>query len=129
MSRASVLVVDDDRDLREALVEALEEEFEVGSACDGRDALDVMKVRAFDVVLLDLAMPNLCGAGYLGEHRQHYASVSVLLMSANLGLRERAAELGANDYIAKPFRIARLNLKLRALVTATRSARGDAPAC
>lgn len=113
--RTRILIVDDDQGMLDSLVMALEDEFELGTASNGQEALDVMARERFDVVLLDLMMPVLDGEGYLREHVQRHAAVPVLLVSADRDLARRASDLGGLDYLAKPFVLATLESKLRRL--------------
>lgn len=80
-----VLVVDDDRDIRELLVELLESErYEVCSACDGQEALRKLLVRWPDIILLDLMMPIMSGWQFLRVQADHprLASIPVVVLSA-----------------------------------------------
>ena len=100
----SVLVVDDDRDIREALVQILTEEgFEVTSAGDGAQALAEISRRTPDVVLLDLMMPVMNGWQVLETLRSsaRYSKLPVVVLSA---LRAD----GCSDYIQKPVSLDRL---------------------
>lgn len=117
VARTKILVVDDDPGMLESLVMALESEFDVVTATNGREALDVMARQPIDVVLLDLMMPILDGEGYMEEHRQRHAEVPVLMASADLDLPQRAVELGGDDFLAKPFRLSVLETKLRRLAS------------
>ena len=102
----SVLVVDDNPDLREALTFVLEAEgYTVTAASDGREALERLKGELLPrVILLDLAMPNMDGRAF----RQHQledprlARIPVVVCSGERGGRDAALVLGANGYIAKP---------------------------
>jgi len=80
-----VLVVDDDRDIRELLVELLESErYEVSSACDGQQALRKLLVQWPDIILLDLMMPNMSGWQFLHVQAEHprLALIPVVVISA-----------------------------------------------
>lgn len=80
-----VLVVDDDRDIRELLVELLESEhYEVSSACDGQQALRKLLVQWPDIILLDLMMPIMSGWQFLHVQAEHprLASIPVVVLSA-----------------------------------------------
>ncbi len=103
-----VLVVDDNAGNRELLARRLAREgHEVLSASDGRAALDVLRTRAVDVVLLDVLMPGVSGAEVLRELKADAGlrSVPVLMISAldEMDTVIRCIELGAEDYLAKPF--------------------------
>jgi signal transduction histidine kinase len=77
--RSNVLIVDDDPGLLEILTAVLQTEFNVQTARDGFEALKQMSQQAADVVLLDLVMPGLDGAGTLNEIRKHWGSVPVIV--------------------------------------------------
>lgn len=111
--RNRVLVVDDDSEIRETVVELLEERgFEAVGAADGVEAL--AKLRGpedrWGVVLLDMMMPNMDGRTF----RQHQlldpalAKIPVVIVSAMRGVDETAAELQAAGHFSKPVRLAEL---------------------
>lgn len=116
--RTRILIVDDDEGMLESLVMALEGEFEVATAVNGREALAVMAHGGVDVVLLDLMMPILDGEGYMREHAQRHQGVPVLLLSADMDLGTRAADLAVDDHLHKPFALPALEAKLRRLAAA-----------
>lgn len=104
----TILIVEDDSDLRETIEEILSDEFVVLSAADGREALAIMEKKRPDLVLSDVGMPRLSGFEMLEAMRaaKETESVPVIILSAK-GDREnirRGMELGADDYIPKPFR-------------------------
>ena len=103
-----VLVVDDDRAIREALAEALDlEGYEVLTAPDGAQALEKVQHQRPHVVLLDLMMPIMDGWAFLRACRedQRCAETPVVVMSAYSGLAEEVSKLGASACIAKPFEL------------------------
>ena len=113
-----VLLVDDDQPLREALVEQLKlhEEFTVATAIDAAQALEIVKQHYFDVILLDVGLPDMDGRELCRlMRRSGVRSPIVMLTGADseadtiLGL-----DAGANDYITKPFRLGVLLARLRA---------------
>lgn len=100
----SVLVVDDDQDIRESLAQILTEEgFDVTSACNGAEALEEIARKTPDVMLLDLMMPVLNGWEVLEALRKRgtHPKLPVVVLSA------LEAE-GAVDYIQKPIRLPKL---------------------
>ncbi len=115
--RIKILIVDDDQGMLESLVIALEDEFELVTARNGQEALDVIGSQPVDVVLLDLMMPILDGEGYLREHNVRHPHTPVLLVSADLDLARRATDLGGLDYLRKPFVLTTLEAKLRRLAS------------
>jgi DNA-binding SARP family transcriptional activator/CheY-like chemotaxis protein len=122
-----VLVVDDtaiNRKLLAAAVAALGHE--VQTAENGRQALEILRARAFDIVLLDLLMPVLDGYATLAEIKADpaLAAVGVIMVSAVPELESvvRCIELGAIDYLPKPYSSTMLRARLRASLEARRSA-------
>jgi two-component system response regulator MprA len=101
---ATVLVVDDDKDIRESLVEVLTDEgYEVTSACNGAEALEAIDRRAPDVMLLDLMMPVVNGWEVLEALRLRgtHPKLPVVILSA-------LEAHGCADYIQKPIRLPKL---------------------
>jgi diguanylate cyclase (GGDEF)-like protein len=117
--RPRVLVTDDDRDAREALLEVLQPECEVLTAADGEQAVAIVRDEHPDLVLMDLSMPRLDGLAALERLRSDPATaeVPVIFVSArgDASLKARALDLGAVDYLQKPFS----NRELRARVERT----------
>lgn len=104
---ASILIVDDDDELRAGLKEVLEdEEFEIFTARDGTDALEQVKHRDFDLVLLDMVMPGLSGLETLLLLQQKKPNLRVVMITAFSTVENavQAMRRGASDYLTKPFR-------------------------
>jgi two-component system response regulator FlrC len=101
-----ILLVEDDPDLREALVDTLElASITVKCAQDGESAIVQLKSDSFDLIVTDVNMPGIDGHELLGYVQKHYMGVPVILMTA-FGQVERAVEamrFGAVDYLMKPF--------------------------
>jgi sigma-B regulation protein RsbU (phosphoserine phosphatase) len=103
-----VLVVDDDRLTRLMLTKLLEHDcYTVREAADGREALDVLAAEAFDLVLLDLVMPEVDGTEVLqtikGSSRSWKTPVIMISAVEESTSIARCIELGADDYVLKPF--------------------------
>src|SRR5262249_49816030 len=136
-SRASViLVVDDDPDILEALTEILADEgFEVLAARHGEEALAHFATRPPDLVLLDLMMPVMDGWEFASRMRKNpdWASVPILVLSADRNGGGKAREMGAIGYLRRPLEfsalwdVANTWLNSRARAKAGRS--GPASAC
>ncbi|MEW6268168.1 MAG: response regulator [Thermodesulfobacteriota bacterium] len=110
-SKAPVLVVDDNRDVREALRMMLESEgLDVETAADGEQALRRMRESPPAVVLLDLNMPHLDAYGFREEQRRDPAlmKIPVVLYSGASDVGEAAAALGIEAWFAKPFDLDRI---------------------
>jgi two-component system OmpR family response regulator len=112
------LVVEDDADLRRLLEQALREEgYAVDTAEDGPTGLYKAQEWEYDAVVLDLMLPGLSGWQVLAELRKTKA-VPVLILTSRDALadRVRGLDLGADDYLVKPFALAELSARLRALI-------------
>lgn len=122
-----VLVVDDDAAIRRTLsINLRARGYEVETAGDGRSALQVVDERVPDVVLLDLGLPDLDGVSVLRQLRS-FTEVPVIVVSARSDSDDKveALDLGADDYVTKPFSLEELLARVRA---ATRRAGADEPA-
>jgi DNA-binding response OmpR family regulator len=105
MKRASVLVIDDDADIRGLLRELLERAgYEVAEGANGRDGLRALYASSPDLVLLDVSMPELDGWQTL-ERIRDVSDVPVVMLTARAAELEkvRGLKAGADDYVTKPF--------------------------
>jgi two-component system response regulator MprA len=127
MRAMRILVVDDEPAVRESLRRALAlEGYEVELAGDGEEALERLSaVPAADAVILDVLMPGIDGLEVCRRLRSGGIAVPVLMLTARAEVDSRVAGLdaGADDYLSKPFALAELLARLRALLR--RSANGD----
>ena len=119
-----VLVVDDERPVREALRRALElEGYDVALAADGYEALDRLDRGEVDpdAVVLDVLMPGVDGLEVCRTLRRAGNRVPVLMLTARAEVADRVAGLdaGADDYVVKPFALEELFARLRALLRRT----------
>ncbi|MFI9361524.1 response regulator transcription factor [Kitasatospora sp. NPDC053057] len=122
-----ILVADDDREVREALADGLTVEgYEVVTAVDGHDALAKIAAHEPDAVILDVMMPVLDGLAVCRQLRALHDRTPVLVLTArdNVSDRVDGLDAGADDYLVKPFALAELTARLRALL---RRAAFDAP--
>ena len=127
----SILVVDDERAVRESLQRALElEGYHVELAANGESALAVIAERAQspDALILDVLMPGIDGLEVCRRLRGAGNSVPVLMLTARSEVDSRVAGLdaGADDYLPKPFALAELLARLRALLRRAGSDDGGA---
>ena len=106
-ARSSVLVADDNADMRLYLVRLLSEQFDVTAVANGQEALDSVRERLPDLILSDVMMPELDGFGLLRELRKNpdTRTIPIILLSARAGEESRVEGLdaGADDYLVKPF--------------------------
>ncbi|HEX8537210.1 MAG TPA: sigma-54 dependent transcriptional regulator, partial [Cystobacter sp.] len=106
MDRIAVLVVDDEEQVRTFLAELLGSSgYQVRCASSGAQALEMLSGGSFDVVLLDVMMPEMSGLDVLRRYRASGGSAPVIVLSALSGADDamRAMKLGASDYLSKPF--------------------------
>ena len=119
-----VLVVEDEPDLREGLQHNLElEGFAVATAADGKQGLALSQRQEFDLILLDLMLPGMPGLDVLRQLRESGKHVPVIIISAKGMDRDKVAglELGADDYVTKPFGLAELSARIRAVLRRTQN--------
>ncbi|MBS1148714.1 MAG: response regulator, partial [Myxococcaceae bacterium] len=111
-------VVEDDEDLRETIVQALEMSgCQVREAANGRRALESIDEVLPDVILLDLRMPVMSGAQFIEQLRQRRSvQPPVILVSASSEVERSAAQLGAKAWLEKPFEIDALIEKVQRLI-------------
>jgi two-component system response regulator MprA len=125
-----ILVVDDERAVRESLRRALElEGYDVELAADGREALERLEsdVREPDAVLLDVLMPQVDGLEVCRRLRRAGSRLPILMLTARAEVENRVEGLdaGADDYITKPFALEELLARLRALLRRTADGSGE----
>ncbi len=114
-----VLVIEDDRKVASFIQTGLEQEgYAVDALNDGSEAGDQARAIDYDAVVLDLMLPGRSGFQVLRDIRAKKASLPVLILTAKDALDERVAGLdaGADDYMTKPFALAELSARLRALL-------------
>lgn len=104
MTSDAILVVDDDRSILGLVTEILElEGYEVATAANGAQALQVVEQSSLALVLLDMRMPVLDGWGFARELRARELHLPILVMTAAQDARHWADEIGADGFLAKPF--------------------------
>ena len=114
-----ILVVDDDRAVREALERALGlEGYDVELAADGAEALSAVERSEPDAVVLDVLMPGVDGLEVcrLLRRAQHRVPILMLTVRDSLGERVEGLDAGADDYLSKPFELEELLARVRALL-------------
>ncbi|WP_153733170.1 response regulator transcription factor [Sporosarcina obsidiansis] len=111
-----ILIVEDEESIARVLQLELEfEKYETGIAHTGTDGLILFREQEWDLVLLDLMLPGLNGLDVLRRIRSHDAYTPVLLLTAKNDVEDKVKglDLGANDYITKPFEIEELLARIR----------------
>lgn len=111
-----ILVVDDEENARIGLSKLLSQEgYEVGSAANGLEALDLMKTQKVNLVISDLNMPGMNGLNFLRELNRKFPSTNVILITAFGGVESylEAMNLGAFEYIHKPVKLDELKAVMK----------------
>jgi two-component system copper resistance phosphate regulon response regulator CusR len=114
-----VLVVEDERKLAQVLMAALQaERYDVVVAATGEEGFYRANAELFDLVLLDLMLPGRSGLEILQTLRQRHIETPVLILTARDGVDDRVLglDLGADDYLVKPFALPELLARIRALL-------------
>jgi two-component system, OmpR family, response regulator MprA len=125
---AHVLVVDDEPAVRRALERALQlDNYQVSMAADGEEALDAISRTPVDAVILDVAMPRLDGLEVARRMRQAGDRTPILMLTARDAIddRVRGLDVGADDYLVKPFALRELQARIRALLRRSGEGPGD----
>ena len=128
MSAMKILVVDDERAVRESLRRALElEGYQIDLAVDGREALAVLEQAQPDMLILDVLMPGVDGLEVCRRLRRAGNRLPVLMLTARDAVENRVAGLdaGADDYVTKPFALEELLARVRALLRRTTNGTGE----
>ncbi len=115
----SILLVEDEENLHEALKLNLEmENYEVSSAFNGTEALNMIKQEYFDLVVLDIMIPEIDGLTVCETIRVQQNNVPILILSAKDSGADRVLGLkkGADDYLTKPFNLEELILRVKILI-------------
>jgi two-component system response regulator TctD len=114
-----ILLVEDNRTLSDWLTRTLQaDKYTVECVYDGSEADLLLRTEAYDLVILDLALPGLDGREVLKRLRGRHNPVPVLILTAYDGTRDRVEglDIGADDYMAKPFEVHELEARMRALL-------------
>ena len=116
-----ILLVDDEPRIVTFLAKGLRRQnYESEFAFDGRQALDLALSRGFDLVVLDLGLPIMDGFDVISALRASQSSLPVIIITARSEVDcARAVELGADDYLSKPFKFSELLPKLQRLLKDT----------
>jgi DNA-binding response OmpR family regulator len=119
MQKTSILVAEDDADLRQGLIDLLEAEgYRVTTAADGAEALAAYRREPPDLLLLDVMMPQKSGYEICREIRKQDQSTPIILLTAKGEEIDKVVglELGADDYVTKPFGLHELRARISAVL-------------
>ncbi|MBR46051.1 MAG: DNA-binding response regulator [Rhodospirillaceae bacterium] len=117
-ARKSILLIDDDNDLRTSLAEQLGvyEEFTASEVASGAEALEITKAQSFDLVLLDVGLPDMDGRELCKLLRRNGVKSPIIMLTGADSESDTilGRDSGANDYVTKPFRLGVLLARIRA---------------
>lgn len=114
-----ILVIEDELDLCDAICDGLRIDGYAVDAChNGIDAYELLYVENYDLAILDLNLPKMNGLQVLSKIRQDKKDLKILILSARDSIDDKVTglDLGANDYLAKPFDFAELEARIRSLL-------------
>jgi len=120
--QAHILVVDDDEGIRSLVKKYLnEKEYLVTTADNAENASEKIKIIKFDLIILDIMMPGQSGLDFLKEHKENI-NTPVILLTAKGEPNERieGLEMGADDYLPKPFEPKELDLRIKNIIDKTK---------
>ncbi len=121
-----VLVIDDERDIRQVLVYVLEDEgYQVDEAPDGEAALELIERQHPDVIILDMKMPGMDGWEFVRRYRERYDhQAPIIVLTAAQDAARRGADVSADGYVPKPFDLDVLTERVSAIVRVTDTGSG-----
>lgn len=113
-----VLLVEDNEKISENILEYFENDMDIKNVYNGRDAIDYLELYDFDIIILDLMLPEIDGMGVLNHMSKKGIDTAVIVLTAKeeLGDKLKAFNLGANDYLTKPFYMEELKARIIAIL-------------
>jgi two-component system, OmpR family, response regulator len=114
-----LLIVEDEISILEALQKGLKKDgYAVDIAPDGDEAIELLSFNTYDLIVLDINLPGLDGFSILRDLRRNNPDTRVIIVSANREIEDRikGLDLGANDYLVKPFDFQELKARIRSLL-------------
>ena len=114
-----ILVTEDEKDLADAIAKGLRRQgYAVDIAYDGQQALDMVEINGYDLIVLDLNLPLVDGVEVCKNIRSSGLRMGVLMLTARTGLDDRVngLDIGADDYLTKPFHFPELLARIRAIL-------------
>ncbi|MCB0130975.1 MAG: response regulator transcription factor [Caldilineaceae bacterium] len=125
--RSSILVMDDDPEILELVGNLLQREgYAVLSACDGTTARSMLDT-SVDLIVLDLMLPDTDGLSFTQKLRQQGVDTPIIMLTAKLDENDKilGLELGADDYVTKPFSLRELTARVRAVLRRLEKSQND----
>jgi two-component system KDP operon response regulator KdpE len=125
-----VLVVDDEPAIRRLLRLSFDAEgYQIAEAVDGRSALDFLQKRPAEILILDLGLPDIDGLEVIRELRERGSAIPIIVLSSRTDERTKvqALDLGADDYVDKPFGIEELLARVRSALRHRLQQQGEKP--
>jgi DNA-binding response OmpR family regulator len=119
MDKMKILLVEDEERITQFIKKGLREEgYAVDSAEDGQKALTLVQVYEYDLIITDIMMPNIDGIEFIRQVRELHNSIPILILSAKTSTEDKinGLDIGADDYLPKPFAFNELLARLRALL-------------
>ncbi|MEG0855976.1 MAG: response regulator transcription factor [Terrisporobacter sp.] len=122
-----ILVVEDNKKLLETIVLEVKKHFETESCEDGEEALYLIKQDIYDLIILDLMLPNMNGLDILKNTRKAHIDTPIIILTAKESLDNKveAFKIGANDYLTKPFYMEELIARIYAMLRTTGKLQGE----
>lgn len=114
-----LLVVEDEKELRETLAEGLMlDGFSVDTAMTGGEAYEAIQIESYDVILLDINLPEMSGFELIQKIRSEENATKIIILTAKSDIMDKVygLDLGADDYLTKPFDFRELEARIRTLI-------------
>ena len=114
-----ILIIEDEPELRKSMKQYLHQEgYVIESASDYSKALEKIEVYDYDCILVDITLPQGSGLDIIKQLKQNHSKAGIIIISAKNSSDDKimGLDLGADDYLAKPFNLAELNSRIKALI-------------
>ena len=124
-----ILIIEDEEQLCRSMAEGLRMDgYETDTCFDGEEGLELCMTENYDLILLDLNLPGIDGLEILRQFRTFNTNTPVLILSARVQIQDKVEglDLGANDYLTKPFHFEELEARIRSLTAVNLSRRMSA---